>query len=96
MTRAEAIARIQSRLPDLHRLGVKSLALFGSTARDESRADSDVDVLVEFNTATTFDAFMSVKELLEAVLGRRVALVTRAALKPLVKPYIDRDLVRVA
>lgn len=35
--------------------------------------DSDVDVLIDFEGRPTFDAFMDVKELLERVLGRRVA-----------------------
>jgi len=73
-----------------------SLSLFGSTARDEARADSDVDVLIDFEGRPTFDAFMDVKELLKFVLGRRVDLVKQGALKPLVKTNIERDLVRVA
>jgi uncharacterized protein len=96
MTRAEAIERIESCVPQLRRRGVKSLALFGSFARDESRPESDVDVLVDFEGPATFDAYMDVKELLERVLERRVDLVTRAALKPSVKPFIERDLLHVA
>ncbi len=98
MTRAETIEIIERILADLRGLGVKSLSLFGSAARDEAHPDSDVDVLIEFEFEgrATFDAFMGVKELLERVLGRRVDLVTRGALKPLVKTSIERDLVRVA
>lgn len=96
MTRADAIQRIQAHVAELRRCGVKSLALFGSVARDEARPQSDVDVLVDFDGPTTFDGYMDVKELLERVLGQPVDLVTHAALKPLVRPYVERDLVHVA
>jgi predicted nucleotidyltransferase len=55
-----------------------------------------VDVLVEFGGPTTFDAYMDLKALLERVLGRRVDLVTQRALKPIVRPYVERDLIHVA
>jgi predicted nucleotidyltransferase len=96
MSRAEIIRIIESNLAHLKSLGVKSLDLFGSAARDEVRPDSDVDVLIEVEGRSTFDAFMDVKEFLESVLGRRVDLVTRGALKPLVTTNIERDLIRVA
>ena len=59
MRRADAIALISARREEITRqFGVRSLALFGSVARDEARPDSDVDVLVEFEGPTTFDAHM--------------------------------------
>lgn len=77
-------------------MGVRSLAVVGSTARGESKPDSDVDVLVEFDGPTTFDRYMDVKLLLEDDLGCRVDLVTRKALHPLLKDIVDREAVRVA
>ena len=96
MTRAEAIAVLQKHAPEIHALGVRSLGLFGSMARDEATDASDVDLLVEFEGPATFDAYMDLKELLERILVRRVDLVTKRALKPLVRPYVERDLVNVA
>lgn len=78
------------------RFGVKRLAVFGSTARDEARDDSDVDVLVEFEGRATFDGYWSVKEFLEDLLRRKVDLVTEDAVRPQLRPYIERDLVDVA
>jgi len=49
MTRDEALAVLNTLRADYIRFGVKSLALFGSVARDEARSDSDVDILVEFH-----------------------------------------------
>lgn len=88
--------RIRREAPELRRLGVESLALFGSVARDEARPNSDVDVLVDFAGPATFDRYMDVKELLERVLSRPVDLVTRAVIKPGLAPHIERHLLRVA
>jgi hypothetical protein len=96
MTRAETIAAIRALETELHALGVKSLGLFGSVARDEAGPTSDVDVLVEFQGPATLDAYVDLKRLLERVLGRRVDLVTQGALKPLVRPHVERDLIDVA
>ncbi|MCX6094925.1 MAG: nucleotidyltransferase family protein [Candidatus Bipolaricaulota bacterium] len=66
---------------DLSRLGVKSLALFGSTARGEARADSDVDLLVDFSRPVGLFAFLELKGYLERLLARPVDLVTLNALR---------------
>ncbi len=76
--------------------GVKRLALFGSAARGELREDSDVDVLVEFDGPSTFDGYFSLKDYLEALLGRTVDLVTERGLKPRARRQVERDLIRVA
>jgi predicted nucleotidyltransferase len=97
MRRADVIALISARREELARLfGVRSLSLFGSVARDEARPDSDVDVLVEFDGPTTFDAHMGLLVFLEDLLGCRVDVVTLKGLKPRLRVLIDRDLVRVA
>ncbi len=80
----------------LARFGVKRLGVFGSAARDDMRSDSDVDVLVEFQGAATFDRYMDLKAYLEDLIGTSVDLVTEAALKPRMRPLIEKDLVRVA
>jgi len=48
MRQQEALAILSTHQTALKGFGVKSLLLFGSVARDEARADSDVDLLVEF------------------------------------------------
>lgn len=95
-SREQIVDRISGARDHLTRLGVASLALFGSAARGELRADSDIDVLVEFARPTTFDRYMDVKLVLEERLGRRVDLVTRRALKPRLYENIANELVRVA
>lgn len=78
------------------RLGVKSLALFGSVARGETRPDSDVDILVEFEGRATFDRYMDLKLFLEHLLECRVDLVTRKGLRPRLRPYVEEEAVYVA
>ena len=75
------LATIQSHAAELHALGARRVGVFGSCARGEQRADSDVDVYVEFDdTKRTYDNFFALHELLERLFGRRVDLVTDKSL----------------
>ncbi|MCK4600462.1 nucleotidyltransferase family protein [Candidatus Bipolaricaulota bacterium] len=76
-------------------LGVKSLALFGSLARGDAGPESDVDILVEFQGPSTFDRYMDLKFFLEELLNRPVDLVTRKALKPRLRPYVEKEAIYV-
>ena len=78
------------------RYAVARLEVSGSSARGDHRPDSDVDLVVEFNGPTTFDAHMGLVVFLEDLLGRNVDVVTAKGLRPRLRPLIDRDLVRVA
>ncbi len=77
------------------RFGVTSLALFGSTVRDDAREDSDVDILVAFDGPATSERFFGVQFYLEDFLGRPVDLVTEKALRPELRPRIEREAIRV-
>jgi len=93
----EAIANLRGYLPALRRdFGVQRIALFGSTVRDEAREDSDLDLLVDFDVGPTFDSFMGLKFFLEDHLGRWGDLVTRDALKPRMRPIVEREAIDVA
>ena len=97
MQRDQAIASIQSHAADYSRFGVASLRLFGSTARDEAKEDSDVDVMVEFKESPTFRGFMGLKLFLEdEVLHRAVDLVIPEDMPPVVRLYAEREAIRVA
>ena len=96
MSRDEIVKLIQAHRAQLDELGVASLALFGSAARGELRDRSDVDVLVQFEGRPTFDGFMDLKLLLEKILGRRVDLVTEAALRDEIRARVQQELLRVA
>jgi uncharacterized protein len=97
MGRDETIETLRAHSAEIReRFGVKRLAVFGSTARDEAREDSDVDVLVEFRDKATFKGYMALKFYLEELLQRPVDLVTNKAIRPPTRPSIERDLVDVA
>ena len=97
LEKIEAIRHaVTERKAELDRLGVASLAVFGSVARDEAGPESDIDILVEFRGAATLARFMDLKSLLETTFGRRVDLVTKKALRERLRPVIEKDAVRVA
>ena len=97
MRREEAISTLRGCLTALRRdFGVRQIALCGSTARDEAREDSDLDILVEFDVIPTLDAFVGLKLFLEDRIGREVDLVTPDALKPRMRPVVEPEAVNVA
>ena len=75
---------------------MRSLDLFGSVARNEARADSDVDLLVEFERPIGLFHFFRVQRRLEELLGARVDLVMRDAVKPQLRERIFAEAIRAA
>jgi len=76
----------------IRRYGVRSLGLFGSAARGEATATSDLDFLVEFENPT-FDMYMELLEYLEKLFDRPVDLVLANTLKPRLREPILRETV---
>ena len=77
------------------RFGVTRLALFGSTARDAATANSDIDILVDFDGAATSQRYFGVQFYLEDLLGCAVDLVTEKALRAELRPSIEREAIDV-
>lgn len=75
--------------------GILSLAVFGSTARQENTSTSDVDILVAFKSAPTFDQYIETKFFLEDLLGCKVDLVTQDGLKPLARAEVEKEAIYV-
>ena len=75
---------------------VKSLGVFGSFVRGEAKADSDLDVLVEFTGDITFDNYMDLKFLLEDLLDRKVDLVIKEDIKSQIREHILEETVYVS
>jgi uncharacterized protein len=96
MERHDIIARLRTVQPTLERLGISSLRLFGSSARDEAGDESDADFIVRFRNPPTFDQFTDLKILLEETLGIAVDLVTEDALRPEMRAAVERDAICVA
>lgn len=95
MKRDEVLTIIKAHQDKLERLGVKSLDLFGSVARDDARPDSDVDFLVEFSKPVGFFEFFQIQHYLEDILGRDIDLGTQDALKEHLREPVLKDVIRV-
>jgi len=96
MNRSTALQLLTAHKPVLvARFGVVRLALFGSSARVSAKPDSDVDVLVGFDGAATPEAFFGVQFYLEDLFGCAVDLVTERALRPQLKPCVERDAIPI-
>jgi predicted nucleotidyltransferase len=76
---------------ELTEQGVRTLAIFGSVARNEGGAESDLDILIDFDSKRGLFAFVGLKTYLEKVLNCEVDLVTKNALHPALKPKILRE-----
>jgi predicted nucleotidyltransferase len=91
----EIVRAIRGIMPELQRLGVADLRVFGSHVRGDAGPESDIDVLVQLDPAD-FDRYCKVLDLLEAVLGRKVDLVMVEALKPAMRDRVLNEAIRVA
>ena len=92
MDRMRVLALLAHSKPTLAaRYGVTRLALFGSTARNTAQPTSDIDILVTFDGPATADRYFGVQFHLEDLLGCPVDLVTDKALRPALRPYVERD-----
>lgn len=93
MSEKKILNKISSQKDTLRRFGIRRIGLFGSYVRGEASANSDLDILVEFNpTQKTFRNFMEAAFYIEKLTGKSVDLVTPQALSPYLKPYILKDI----
>ena len=73
------------------RHGASNIRLFGSVVRGEETASSDVDLLVDLAEERGFDDYLALAEELEALIGRKVDLVTSRGVSPFLRPLIERE-----
>ena len=78
-----------------NKFGVKSLSLFGSIARNEATAISDVDLLVEFNRPVGYFGLFALQDYLEGLLGCPVDLGTPDSLKPYIRERVIGEAIHV-
>lgn len=74
---------------------VKNMGVFGSVARNQNTKASDIDILVEFSQPVGLFKFIELEEYLSQVLGKRVDLVTKKALKPIIKKEVLQEVIYV-
>ena len=96
MNRSRTLELLTQHKPELaRRFGVTTLALFGSTARGDAGDASDIDILVSFDGPATSSRYFGTQFYLEDLFGCAIDLVTEKALRPELRPHIERDSVHV-
>lgn len=97
MTRSETISTLRASSDEIRKLGATGLYLYGSAARDELTADSDVDLFIDYDPQGPFSFVELVR--LQILIGQKLArdidLTTRNGLHPLLKAEIESSSVRV-
>ncbi len=98
MDKKEIIDIMRANRALLDKFSVRSLSVFGSVAQGQARADSDVDILVEFDRDARIGLFefVGMKNALSDLLGVPVDLATPDALHPALKDEILREARHVA
>lgn len=97
MRRDDVIAKLRETEPALRGFGVSALYLFGSHARDEASADSDVDVFIDVAPDAAFGLrpYMGAFDTLKHAVGEKVDYGTRKGLHPLLRSEIEREAIRI-
>ena len=91
-TKENILELIRSNQDKIRSYGVRKLGLFGSFVRGEHKAESDIDLLVEFQQdKKSFDNFIQLAFFLEEILESRVELITIDALSPYIGPHIIKE-----
>ena len=95
-TAAEVIAALRAHEHALRAAGIRSVSLFGSVARGEARADSDVDLAAEFDPAVRMDLFRMIELEFELgeLLGRRVEILPEPVESPRLRSRVEKDRLR--
>ncbi len=96
MTRDETIALLRRHADDIRGFAVTGLYLFGSTARGEAGPASDVDLFIDYDEEEfDFVRLIRLQEYLSDLLGRKVDLMTRRGLHPLIRDDVVAEAVAV-
>ena len=97
LKRDDVVSKLREHNQELsQRYGIGSLFLFGSVARDEARADSDADLLVEFRQPVGLFEFIELQQRIESILGCDVDLGTKRSLKSHLNDQVFQEAIRVA
>jgi uncharacterized protein len=97
MTRDDAIVALKQRADAVKGMGATALYLFGSTVRNEATAASDLDVFIDYDPVSRFNAFdlVGIKLMLEKELQLSVDVTTRDGLHPRLKERIEQSAIQV-
>ncbi len=94
---AEVLGLLSNQKKSIYKkFGVIDMAVFGSYARNEQKKESDVDIVVKLKQEyKTFDNFIELRFFLEEILGKKVDLVTREAIREELQSKIFSEAINV-
>ena len=96
MNQEQVITTLRGHEAELHRVGVSRLYLFGSVARNEAGAESDVDLFFDTdNPRFSLIELVDVQERVNAILGVKSDVMTRASRHPMLRDRIEAEALRV-
>lgn len=93
--REEILKLLHSHEAELREAGIKTLALFGSVARDEAREDSDIDLMIEINGPKSLRNMGRADRALERALPFKADVVHRSSFKPEILANAEKDAIYV-
>jgi predicted nucleotidyltransferase len=97
MKRIDAVSQLQRYADVVRAMGATALYVFGSTVRDEAKETSDLDLFIDYDPNSRFNAFdlVGIKQFLEDELEIPVDVTTRDGLHPMLRRDIEQSAVRV-
>ena len=97
MTRKELKNKLTAHRHELRKLGVTSLSVFGSVARDEYTQQSDIDLLIDFDRDVGLFHLFEIQHRLEEIIGvPKIDLIQKGAIHPALRQQILSEAVNVA
>lgn len=95
-TKEQIIAILKAKKPELEqKYFISELGLFGSFARGDQHAGSDIDILVDFNTRIDGFDFVRLVHGLENDFNSKIDVVSRGGIKPGYLSYVEKNLIHV-
>jgi predicted nucleotidyltransferase len=97
MTRDEAAAELFRRAGALRSRGARAVFVYGSTARNEARPDSDIDIFIDVEPGRKFSLLdlAGMQRYLTNELGTAIDITTRNSLQPKLRDQIESEAIRV-
>jgi predicted nucleotidyltransferase len=96
-TKEQILTLLKSKKTELSKFGVSNIGLFGSYARNEQSAKSDIDLLIDFEPGKeSYDNFMAAYDLFENIFhGEKIEVVTKTGLSKFIGPQILKNILYV-
>jgi predicted nucleotidyltransferase len=97
MKKIEAVSKLKGHADAIKAMGATALYLFGSTVHDEAKESSDLDLFIDYDPSTKFNALdlVGIKQFLEDELEIPVDVTTRDGLHPMLRHDIEQTALRV-